>query len=125
MTKLYITLYGKYKFSFFCICNDHDSAFEYVKNHSDELIWEAPLAKNGQWMFFGSNPGKHPEDMDEFYRALTKGYQKHGVMIKYPCDDDFEEYDISIVSLSKILEREIDARTDICSVKTLLCATKF
>lgn len=120
MVKLYVSLLENQEYSFFAMCDNCDFIWEYMKNHKDELIWDAPIGNAGQWMLYGSNPGKHPSDMEAFLNALFPYNRDKGLYFKYPGEDDYQEIGIGSIPISKILNRDIDARTEIQSIRQLL-----
>lgn len=120
MVRLYVSLLENQEYSFFAMCDDCDFIWDYMKKHKDELIWDAPIGNRGQWMLYGSNPGKHPADMDEFFRVLFQFNRNKGLFFRYPDKENYEEINIGSIPFSKILNREIDARTEVNSIRQLL-----
>lgn len=119
MVKLYVSLLENKEYSFFAICEDCDSMWKCIKKYKNELIWDAPIGNSGQWMIYGSNPGKHPSDINEFFNSLFRcGRSK--LHLRYPDEAEFKEIEIGLIPFDKILNREIDARTEIETIRSLL-----
>lgn len=120
MVRLYVNLLENQEYSFFAMCDDSHYIWDYMKEHKNDLIWDSPIGNKGQWMLYGSKPGKHPEDMDEFFRTLFNYHGNSGLFFKYPGETEYKEINIGPIPLSKILNREIDARTEIETIRKIL-----